>query len=1097
MFFRLKLLIIAAWLIKLTLDAAIEELDQTPIDLSAELAEIIKSPVRRSQYISDRLKPQQYLALVEEKEQEVSAGPLIGLLVGGIFSGLTGGLIAGVLTIASGLIQILLSPQPQEAPQRAEDPNYAPQFGSNEGTGAVIRLGQPISAIFCSRSLDPTGGYTTGGSLINARIETIDGSQVAFLLYSLGHGEIGNVDLSKTLLNQQPVILTDPSLQMGWKPGRLDDAPVPNFADLSQNISARINQYSGVNLVTEGATIGSPITVNNAALFTVGTSYVIGDPQAQYLFTVIEVDTINQQITPTRSVSAYPPGTPISQWLPGNAFVDSVISVPPSGSNSFVVRTGEINSYSPGSIYLWDTPSDSGEFKVLDKTYIAEYGANPAPLWRIDTDSLLPDGMADIYSFNRAKYRSTKRVNQLDLNFLMQVWGRDTIGSLIEFAQTYILKIRPYGQTSFTSVCRFIVRSYNTASLYRSITIKNLPLYTYYVEIVPETKAMADALPVFELKDSGIFTEILVNGYTVRFQGVLSVLSIAQINALSSQAKGRVPQHSAQGAVTLQLLHVNEREYINSTPRPKNLGYPGLACVWAVKRFTIDTNGQLQFQFFVTEGIIVESLIAAGTASPASSGNTLAQIGHGLIFEPELKLRNLDKGIDSEIVSLTPNAIATNSSLNWEQGDRWCVCGRRSSCWWPEIKAWLVRDPRFGASESITADFDLNYPSLVAATKYCSGQNQFNQSFAWHGVLNRPQKVAEIDAENCAKVNLFPMDVDGSKGYWPMENPDTVGLFNITNADNFRITKLPELEINPPTSCTIAHKEQQQAWIGDDSLRFLDLSVTAMVKNVASTREVSLSIPECTSRAQAITTAKIRLNYGRFFGKSQASFSAKQIEAVSLELGGVARVQLQTMNYDEEQSGIVIEVDASGKFRLDNEFTIVRSISSLTANPLGLTDLSIDFIAAGVATGDLIRDEESGQVATIISVATHTIGCVPPIPADTYYQIANITTNDVLLWRGSASRSLPPALFAVEYLNGHLWYTTANVPPIEVGEVVQIGSNQIQEREFQVLSVGYQIPYDGEKTSEMEVPVSCASWDSRMFDFTDIEVTTIDDVLQG
>jgi hypothetical protein len=270
-----------------------------------------------------------------------------------------------------------------------------------------------------------------------------------------------------------------------------------------------------------------------------------------------------------------------------------------------------------------------------------------------------------------------------------------------------------------------------------------------------------------------------------------------------------------------------------------------------------------------------------------------------------------------------------------------------------------------------------------------------------------------------------------------------------------------------------------------------------MVKNAVSTREVSLSIPECTSRAQAIITAKIRLNYGRFFGKSQASFSAKQIEAVSLELGGVARVQLQTMNYDEEQSGIVIEVDAAGKFRLDNEFTMVRSISSATLNPLGLTDLNIDFIAAGVVTGDLIKNEESGQVAIVTSAATHTIGCTPPVPADTYYQIANITTSDVLLWRGSASRSLAPALFTAEYLNGHLWYTTANIPPIEVGEVVQIGSNQIQEREFQVLSVGYQIPYDEEKPSEMEIPVSGASWDSRMFNFSDIEVTTIDDVLPG
>jgi hypothetical protein len=1024
MFFRLKLLIIAAWLIGLAISAAVEELDQTPIDLSAELTKIIKNPVRRSQYISDRLKPQQYLALVEEREQEISAGPLLGLAISGLFSGLTGGLLVGALTVVSGLIQILLAPQPQNAPERAEDPNFAPQFGSNEGTGAVVRLGQPISAIFCSRSLNPSGGYTTGGSLINARIETIDGSQVAYLLYSLGHGEIGSVDISKTLLNQQPINLADTSLIMGWKPGKTTDQPITEFADLSQNIVARVNQYSGVALINEKATVDVP-----------------------------------------------------------------------GGANWFTVTSNEIDSYPINGTYYYVSPAGKGEFKILSRVYVGIFSG--ALVWRIDTNTIIPQQEAMIYSFNRAKYRSTRRVNQLDLNFVMKVWARDAIGSLIDFAQSYVLRIRRYDQATFTTVCRFYVRSYNPKDLFRSISIKNLQLYSYDIEVVPEATSADDGLQLIELQDSGTTLEKTYNGYTVRFQGIESGFTAAQLDALTSQVKSRTPQSSAQGNATLQILHVNEREYIASTPRPKNLGYPGLACVWAIKRFTIDTSGQLQFQFFVSEGIIVESLLAAGTASPASGASNLAQIGHGLIFTPGLRLRNLDKGIDSEIIAINPNVITTYDSLNWEQGDRWYAYGRRSSCWWPEIKAWLVRDPRFGASESITADFDLNYPSLVAATKYCSGQNQFNQSFAWHGVLNRAQKVAEVDAENCAKVNLFPIDVDGSKGYWPMENPDTVGLFNISNADNFRITKLPELEINPPTSCTIAYKEQQQAWIGDDSLRFLDLSVTAMVKNAASTREVTLSIPECTSRAQAIVTAKIRLNYGRFFGKSQASFGAKQIEAVSLELGGVARIQLQTMNYDEEQSGIVIEVDATGKFRLDNEFTMVRSISSATLNPLGLTDLNIDFIAAGVATGDLIRDEESGQVATIISVATHTIGCTPPIPADTYYQIANITTNDVLLWRGSASRSLPPALFAVEYLNGHLWYAAANVPPIKVGEVIQIGSNQIQEREFQVLSVGYQIPYDGEKTSEMEVPVSCASWDSRMFDFTDIEVTTIDDVLQG
>jgi hypothetical protein len=161
---------------------------------------------------------------------------------------LTGGgwLLAGIGLVA-GLVQYAIRPGEKK---KAEDPRYAPSYGG-DFSARVASFGTTIPAIFCSKSLDSTGGVQTAGELIHTRIETVNGNHVAYSRYIISHGIIGEIDLSRTVINEQPRShFYQNSINLNWRNGTQTTVPA-DFQLFSQNFPISNNNGIGVGLLAK------------------------------------------------------------------------------------------------------------------------------------------------------------------------------------------------------------------------------------------------------------------------------------------------------------------------------------------------------------------------------------------------------------------------------------------------------------------------------------------------------------------------------------------------------------------------------------------------------------------------------------------------------------------------------------------------------------------------------------------------------------------------------------------------------------------------------------------------------------------------------
>jgi hypothetical protein len=252
----------------------------------------------------------------------------------------------------------------------------------------------------------------------------------------------------------------------------------------------------------------------------------------------------------------------------------------------------------------------------------------------------------------------------------------------------------------------------------------------------------------------------------------------------------------------------------------------------------------------------------------------------------------------------------------------------------------------------------------------------------------------------------------------------------------------------------------------------------------------------CTDEEQAIATARIFLNIARYSSRITASLDAKTIESISLKLGHCFRLFTSSTDYNIEQSGVIVEVSAADPltFRLDKEFTMVNSITT-SATTTTFTDANVDLYAAGVRAGDLVRNRENGLVSTVTAISSangNTVTISPPIPADTYYEVADMTVSGLVAFVASGSVAAQPCSFLTNYTNGHVWITLVNnsvfIP--QVGDVCGIGLIALQQRLFQ--AVGIDISTDTENAS---VNITGANWDSRLYTYDDITVITRNNII--
>jgi hypothetical protein len=1007
------------------------KLKQRQLEALALVDQVLKFDlIDRSAYLNHyKPRPQQYLAEVERQQGEIQDGPLVGLFISAAFTSFTAGLTIGLVSLAVGLVQYLLTPQP-EGPRR-EDPRFAPRYGTGSATAGIARYGQILPAIYCSRSQESTGGYTTSGYSTNARIETENGAQVAYYLFSLGHGELGNVDLSRTLINEQPLLPSDPNVMLGWRGGALIQPSISEFTDISQNLPVSIYKFVGLGDLVDSAPIASNTTIT------------VGD--------------------------------------------------------------AEDSRFSEGETYLVETTAGQSVVRVISKTY------NPGPpiTSTIQITPALPvaSGNAKLRSYKIAQYRTTRQVNRLDLNLAASVWARNTRGEVNDYCQAYELWGRTVNTASpLTRLCFFYIRSTDTSRLYRSITLFDMPLNTYQIELRPIPVLVHGGLPIFLLNDSGadtIYQSAVDIGQGVlpkiKVQGDIATAPlVGTLNTLLGYNNSQLTQKSGQNGATLEISHVNERENAVNAGRTRDLSYPGQALAYARYRFTGSSSASPNFLWFVDEGIKVEGFEGAGLSDAGSATTVMNAIAHGVTMSAGLRIRNCATGQSAMVTVLTPNTINTATTLDWGHGDQWYCYKMRSSCWWPEIASWLVRDDRFGSSRSFNPDYDIDYINRYAATLWVKGANEHNQSFAWHGSIGERQSIAQMDADNALKTLLFIIDDRYGKGYWPMKTPPVCGIFNASNATDFRVEETM-VEVDPPNLVSLVYKEPQEERLGpsiDNGLRYQTQSLTARRWGTEASNEIQLQLTECTSRTQAIKTAQIRLNYGAFFGRTVASLSAKTIQAMGANIGCLIRLQLAETELPQELTGIVLAVNGT-KFKLDREFHLVRSIST-TANATGITDDRIDFIQAGVAIGDIVKTE-TGTTHLITALATHSLTLGVPFAKNIYYDVADLTPTGLLMAIGGGAMSSPiaaPTAFTTTFETGNVWHELLPPLPVIIGTVVAIGRNQIKDRNFQILALDIDLNSGGTETTEAKIQIGATGWEvDKMFDFSNIEITTIDNII--
>jgi hypothetical protein len=535
-------------------------------------------------------------------------------------------------------------------------------------------------------------------------------------------------------------------------------------------------------------------------------------------------------------------------------------------------------------------------------------------------------------------------------------------------------------------------------------------------------------------------------------------------------------------------MHCNEIQTTTQSGLPVDVRYAGLATVEARVKASEGLAGNLTFAFFVSEGIVVNRLIGTGEATSESDGKRF--VSKDLVpTAPGTKwIRNLSKRKQGLVLSQSPYQIFTSQNLEWEEGDEALLFTRASSCWWPEIRAELASNPKFGAAGVLLADYYLDWPSLIRATAWCAGNNEHDTKFAWHGTITAAGEMAQINNDECKKVLLAPARIDGRSGYFEQKTPPIKAFYNLFNCKDLRVEYLAS-ERTSNNTVVVTYREQEAT---GGKLKFNPRTITAQTwaayLGEEAEKRVSIQLNECTNFAQAKRTAQIMLNTSRYGGKIATSLEGASIESISLEVGSLIDVRSPDTVYSQEYSGLVVDIDLDNKWRLDKDLVAVASVTK-GSQINSLYDPVIDFIAAGVQEFDVVR-LKGGADGVVIEVRQHELTFSNfLIPDKTDYTVISMNYQGDMVCSGiGKDNSVFVQGVTMELVDGVQRMRLNGTQP-EVGSLVAIGRITERKRLCQCLSITPTIGQpDEEGRSEVSVGIVASNWDTRIFDYSDVVV---------
>lgn len=557
---------------------------------------------------------------------------------------------------------------------------------------------------------------------------------------------------------------------------------------------------------------------------------------------------------------------------------------------TITVSSDDIDNFIPSENYN----ANGQDFRIVSK--------NPNNN-TLQTDKVITLGNnTDIFGLNSITYTTSKKCSEIQLNFVANLWARNADNDLLQHGILFAV----YVDTVF--VGRFIFASKTESDIRRQIKIKNLAITKHKIQIFA-INGTDSANGVYYCSDGQQMTEvdtgIVVQNRVVFIEYEQSPnvsLNVSQINAIVDLNK---KQTSSDRGAVVQLTTVNEIIY------PSNLGHSYLSNNKGIVTASLIATASNRLQsdpspsWLIEGGCLGRSHLAAGVANNNSTPNQLQDISANFLndtIQPNLSiLRNLDKGVESSITTFTNNTITTSQQLYWTVGDRYLVYNPdQSLCRFPDIYVWSLTSKRGGLGAMLPgtqiADYFIDYPTIVAARKFCVINN-----FFWDGVVDDNVNWQQWASTESMASLLFPTRYGGKFGLIPEGSKAPVALFNASNIlpDTYSEEYAPEQKLN----CVhLTYTDNS-----DDVPR--EKTITVMTNNVYFGVDTlfaeSLKFESITNEAQAIKIAQVFLK-SRLLQDRVIRFDTA-LQGYLIREGDFIIVQHLTTEIEKECSGFVLE----------------------------------------------------------------------------------------------------------------------------------------------------------------------------------------------
>lgn len=188
-----------------------------------------------------------------------------GRIIAAVALGVVGIFLAPVLglgVVASALIGAAIGwrlvgafESKKQDPKTTQDPKAAQTFGFNSAP-SIAPIGGVIPLVFTNKQLNPNGGVRTSGVVLHSRVDTFGGVQKVYSLYGLSLGELGEINESSILINNQPRnTFFQNELTTITRLGSTNQNVTENFPYYSQCIAVSINNQLGIS--KRGKHVGS------------------------------------------------------------------------------------------------------------------------------------------------------------------------------------------------------------------------------------------------------------------------------------------------------------------------------------------------------------------------------------------------------------------------------------------------------------------------------------------------------------------------------------------------------------------------------------------------------------------------------------------------------------------------------------------------------------------------------------------------------------------------------------------------------------------------------------------------------------------------